>query len=161
MTYFINENLFSSNQYGFQPGYTTTDCLIDRIKGITISLDQGNYVVSLFLDLSKAFDTVNHLILLEKLNYYGLQQSEVYWFRPYLCSRIQQIYVNGVKSDFHLIFSGIPQGSISGPLLFLVYINNFPESTTYFSSRLYVDDTSLTASGTNLNILLNDIHNHL
>lgn len=161
MTYFINENLFSSNQYGFQPGYTTTDCLIDRIKGITISLDQGNYVVSLFLDLSKAFDTVNHLILLEKLNYYGLQQSEVYWCRPYLCSRIQQIYVSGVKSDFHLIFSGIPQGSISGPLLFLVYINNFPESTTYFSSRLYVDDTSLTASGTNLDILLNDIHNHL
>lgn len=161
MAYFINENLFSSNQYGFQPGYTTTDCLIDRIKGITISLDQGNYVVSLFLDLSKAFDTVNHLILLEKLNYYGLQQREVYWFRPYLCSRIQQICVNGVKSDFHLIFSGIPQGSISGPLLFLVYINNFPESTTYFSSRLYADDTSLTASGTNLNILLNDIHNHL
>lgn len=104
MAYFINENLFSSNQYGFQPGYTTTDCLIDRIKGITISLDQGNYVVSLFLDLSKAFDTVNHLILLEKLNYYGLQQSEVYWFRPYLCSRIQQIYVSGVSLIFILSF---------------------------------------------------------
>ena len=80
MFYFTNNNMISSKQYGFRPGFTTSDCLIDLIEEITSSLDKGLYVISLFLDLSKAFDTVNHQILLNKLKYYGLQQSEYNWF---------------------------------------------------------------------------------
>ena len=76
MFYFTNNDIISSKQYGFRPGFTTSDCLIDLIEEITSSLDKGLYVVSLFLDLSKAFDTVNHQILLNKLKCYGLQQSE-------------------------------------------------------------------------------------
>ena len=73
--------MLSPNQYGFRTGHTTSDCLIDLIEEITTRLDQGDYVVSLFLDLSKAFDTVSHQILLNKLRYYGILQKENNWFR--------------------------------------------------------------------------------
>ena len=75
----MNGNMISSKQYGFRTGFTTSDCLIDLIEEITSSFDQGRYVVSLFLDLSKAFDTVNHQILLNKLKHYGVQLSEYNW----------------------------------------------------------------------------------
>ena len=83
ISYLTNNNMISSKQYGFRPGFTTSDYLIDLIEEITSSLDKGLYVVSLFLDLSKAFDTVNHQILLNKLKYYGLLQSEYNWFQSY------------------------------------------------------------------------------
>ena len=161
IAYLTNNNMISSNQYGFRPGFTTSDCLIDLIEEITSSLDKGLYVVSLFLDLSKAFDTVNHQILLIKLKYYGLQQSEHNWFQSYLSNRKQQVHVNGVASDTRFISTGVPQGSILGPLLFIIFINDLPKSSSFFSTRLYADDTSLTASGHDLDSLLCAINNHL
>ena len=93
MFYFTNNIMVSSKQYGFRPGFTTSDCrLIDLIEEITSSLDKGLYAVSLSLDLSKAFDTVNHQILLNKLKHYGLQQSEYNWFKSYLTNRKQQVH---------------------------------------------------------------------
>ena len=103
----MNENMISSKQYGFRPGFTTSDCLIDLIEEITSSLDQGRYVLSLFLDLSKAFDTVNHQILLNKFKYYGVQLSEYIWFQSYLSNRKQQVHANGVASDLHWCASRI------------------------------------------------------
>ena len=161
MSYFTNNNMISSKQYGFRPGFTTSHCLIDLIEEITSSLDKGLYVVSSFLDLSKAFDTVNHQILLNKLKYYGLQQSEYNWFQSYLSNRKQQVHANGVASDTRFISTGVPQGSILGPLLFTIFINDLPKSSTFFSTRLYADDTSLTASGSDLTSLLREINNHL
>ena len=160
-SFFTTNKLISPLQYGFRPCLTTSDCLIDLIEEITSSLDQGHYVVSLFLDLSKAFDTVNHQILLNKLKFYGLQQSENNWFQSYLSNRKQQVYVNGVASDSCLISTGVPQGSILGPLLFIIFINDLPRSSTFFSTRLYADDTSLTASGSDLDSLLREINKHL
>ena len=113
--------MFSSKQYGFRPGYTASDRLIDLIQEITSSLDQGHYVVSLFLDLSKAFDLVSHQILLNNLKYYGSQQKENNWFQSYLSNRKQQVYVNGVASESCSISTGVPQGSILGPLLTRLY----------------------------------------
>ena len=82
MHYFSIENIENiSNQYGFKPGNTTTDCLVDLIEERSTSLDQGSYAVTIFLDLSKAFDTVNHSILLSKLSYYGIQNSHMNWFK--------------------------------------------------------------------------------
>jgi len=118
-------------------------------------------VVSLFLDLSKAFDTVNHQILLNKRKYYGLQQSEFNWFQSYLSNKKQQVRANGVASDTRFISTGVPQGSILGPLLFIIFINDLPKSSTFFSMRLYADDTSLTASRHDLDGLLCEINNHL
>ena len=97
---------------------------------------------TLFLDLSKVFDTVNHSILLSKLDLYGIRDIENLWFKSYLSRRRQKVYANSVFSDFLDINSGVPQGSILGPLLFLIYMNDVVKVTNYFPIRLFVDDTS-------------------
>ena len=155
------EDILTPKQYGFRPASTTTDCLVDVIEEIPATLDKGDYAVSLFLDLSKAFDTVNHQFLLNTLTYYGIVNRENIWFRSYLNNRKQKVYINGVMSDLYKISSGVPQDSILGPFLFLIFINDFPSASACFSVRLYADDTSLTASGNDLDKLLSEINNHL
>ena len=140
---------------------TTVDCLVDLIDEITKALDEENYAISIFLDLSKAFDTVNHSILLSKLDVYGIRDIENQWFRSYLNKRKQKVFVNGVESDFLEVNSGVPQGSILGPVLFLVYINDIVNATNYFSIRLFADDTSLTVAGKDLDLLLQRINSEL
>ena len=156
--YCLTENILVSNQYGFRSGYSTTDCLVDLLDEITKALDEEKYAVTIFLDLSKAFDTVNHSILLSKLDLYGIRGNENQWFRSYLSNRKQKVFVNGVESNFLLVNSGVPQGSILGPFLFLIYINDFEKATNYFSLRLFADDTSLTATGKDLDVLLQRIN---
>ena len=151
--YCLTENILASNQYGFRSGYNTTVCLVDLIDEVTKALDEEKYAVSIFLDLSKAFDTVNHSILSSKRDLYFIRGNENQWFRSYLSKRKQKVFVNGMESNFLLINSGVPQGSILGPFLFLIYINDFEKATNYFS-----DDTSLTATGKDLDILLQKIN---
>ena len=123
------------------------DCLVDLIEEISTTLDKGDYAVSIFLDLSKAFDTVNHSILLSKLLFYSILNSDIIWFQSYLNKRKQRAFVNGVMSDTISISTGVPQGSNLGPLLVLIYINDFIQASNFFSMRLFADDTFLTASG--------------
>ena len=149
------------NQYGFRSGMTTVDCLVDPTDEITKALDEENYAISIFLDLSKAFDTVKNSILLSKLDVYGIRDIENQWFRSYLNKRKQKVFVNGVESDFLKVNSGVPQGSILGPVLFLVYINDIVNATNYFSIRLFADDTSLTVAGKDLDLLLQRINSEL
>lgn len=89
-------------------------------------------MVSLFFDLGKAFDTVNHQMLVNKLKYYGLQQSENNWFQSYLINWKQQVHINGVTSESCSISAVVPQGSIVEPLLFIIFINDFSKSSIYF-----------------------------
>ena len=96
-----------------------------------------------FIDLKKAFDTVDHDILCKKLELYGVQQRELSWFRSYLSNRKQFCRVNGVDSNVAEIEVGVPQGSCLGPLLFLSYINDLPQAVQDFSVTMYADDTSL------------------
>ena len=140
---------------------TTVDCLVDLIDEITKALDEESYAISIFLDLSKAFNTVNHSILLSKLDVYGIRDIENQWFRSYLNKRKQKVFVNGVESDFLQVNSGVPQGSILGPVIFLVYINDFVNATNYFSIRLFADDTLLTLAGKDLDLLLQRINSEL
>ena len=106
-------------------------------------LDAGKVPVSVFLDLSKAFDTLNHTILIEKLQYYGLNDTSLNWFHSYLHDRLQFTEYNSVCSHVVTLSTGVPQGSILGPLLFIIYMNDIQAATSNFKAILYADDTNL------------------
>ena len=105
--------------------------------------------MSIFVDLSKAFDTANQATLLSKLLFYVILNSDISWFKSYLNKRKQRVFLNGVMSDTISISAGVSQGSNLRPLLFLIYINDFTQVSNFFSMRLFADDTTLTASDKN------------
>ena len=113
------------------------------VENITKSFDDKEYTLGVFLDLSKAFDTIDHSILLAKLNHFGVREVANEWFRSYLNGRLMQTEVNGKISNFKPIEIGVPQGSILGPLLFLIYINDFPKCLTSGKAIMFANDTNL------------------
>ena len=142
--YLLSNNLLNPNQYGFRKNRSTTDAIVDMTQYIYDNLDCGDIVISFFLDFAKAFDTVNHAILLQKLQWYGIQDSALNWFNSYLSGRLQYVSLDGFNSQVHTIDRGVPQGSILGPLLFLIFINDFPNCSNFFKFTLFADDSTLT-----------------
>ena len=124
-TYLTKNKLIYDNQFGFRSNYSTNHALISIIERIRSLVDTGHYVCGVFVDLEKAFDTVNHKILCEKLNYYGLRGNVNDLIRSYLSNRKQFVSINGFVSETRNICCGAHQGSSLGPLLFLIYINDF------------------------------------
>ena len=114
------------------------------------SIDRGNVNAVVFLDLKKAFDTVNHDILLSKLNAYGIGGAWGNWFKSYLGGRNQKCFVNGSLSKQNSLSCGVPQGTILGPLLFLIYINDLPNCLEHSQPRMYADDTHLSFAANNI-----------
>ena len=146
------EILFES-QYGFRAGHNTTHATLDFIKDIENTIESGNYAIGVFCDLSKAFDTLNHDILLSKLDHYGIRGTALMWFDSYLKNRAQYVDLNGYKSESLPLKTGVPQGSILGPLLFLLYINDLP-SATKLKCVIFADDTNLLIEGNDLENLI-------
>ena len=142
-SFLLKHKLLSSYQSGFRPLHSTTTSLIDITNTVLHNIDKGKLTGLAFLDLSKAFDTLDHELLLMKFSDFGLNKSSVNWFKAYLAKRTQSVNINGVQSDTEPILYGVPQGSVLGPLLFIMYINDLPTVTKYCKVHLYADDTLL------------------
>ena len=146
-------------QFGFRNKHSTNHALINLTEKIRRNCDKNLYTCGIFIDLQKAFDTVDHKILLSKLEHYGIRGIQNNWFKSYLSNRQQFVFASGTKSTFLEIKHGVPQGSVLGPLLFLIYINDLPSSIKNSIVSLFADDTCLLSSDKNLeslNVKIND-----
>ena len=147
--YFEDNKLFNDNQYGFRTGLSTEYATIELTYRIISNMDRNEIPFSIFLDLSKAFDTLDHSILLQKLNHYGIDGKAIQLCESYLTNRTQYVEINGVKSGALPITTGVPQGSILGPLFFIIYINDFSFASKAFTFISYADDTTLFSTVSN------------
>jgi hypothetical protein len=162
MVAFFNKfDVISAHQFGFRRGRSTGDALLRYTDAIYEALNCGKSVVSVLLDLSKAFDTVDHDILLNKLSKVGIRGCSLQWFKSYLTNRVQYVEVNGTQSTSLPINIGVPQGSILGPLLFLVYINDMSKCSDKLSFVHFADDTTVFLSGVNVADIIPAINREL
>ena len=152
---FLNKySILSCNQYGFRKNHSTAYALIQLYDKLSDAIDKGNVTLGLFIDLSKAFDTVNHDILVAKLEFYGVRGVALEWFESYLSCRSQFVQYNGYSSSSKYIKRGVPQGSILGPLLFLLYINDLCDVSKALDFILFADDTNIFYSHKDQNYLM-------
>lgn len=159
--YLLKEKAFTNDQHGYLPGRSTTTALRQMISQIHEAFDGREYAQVAFCDLSRAFDTVDHATLVGKLEKYGVRGGVRDLLRDYLMNRMQVVEWRGVISQPVPIKNGIPQGSLLGPLLFLVYTNDLPENVQAKSITIYADDTSMLSSGMNMEELKTGTNNSL
>jgi len=141
---FLNiHNCIYELQFGFRAGHSTNHALISLTEKVRVALDTGHFACGIFVDFQKAFDTVDHEILLKKLEHYGVRHTANKWFRSYLTNRTQYTSINGFDSSKKPMKYGVPQGSVLGPLLFLIYINDLNKAVKNSITHHFADDTSL------------------
>ena len=144
--YLTDNDLLTKYQSGFRSLHSTVTALLNVTNEWYLNMDESMNNLVVFLDLAKAFDTVSHEILVKKLQHYGIQGTTLNWFKSYLSNRQQQCAVRGSISKPRRIVLGVPQGSILGPLLFLIYINDLPACLAFTKPHMYADDTILNAA---------------
>ena len=141
--FFTKNNLIYPLQFGVRQQYSTFHALISLTEDIRKNLDKGNIGCGIFVDLQKAFDTVEHDILLAKLEHYGIHGISNEWFKSYLFDKKQFVSINGHVSNKVSVKYGVPQGSVLGPLLFLIYINDLNHAIKFCKVHHFADDTNL------------------
>ena len=145
LTNFLQVNkLFFFHQFGFCNGYSTNHALSSLTEMIREALDEDKFTCGIFIDLQKAFDTVDHGIFLSKLNHYGVRRACYQWFKSYLTGRQQYTTIAHLKSDLCSINYGVPQGSVLGPILFLLYINDLNQAIVHSKVHHFADDKLFT-----------------
>ena len=163
-TFLSNNNIIYNLQFGFRKQYSTSHALINITENIRKALDDRKIGYGVFVDFQKAFDTVDHQILLAKLNHYGIHGVSNDWFKSYLSNCNQHVSINGFDSGLTSINCGVPQGSVLGPLLFLLYINDLNQAIKFCKVHHFADDTNLlylSNSIKKLNKLVNTDLKHL
>lgn len=159
--YFNRHSLFFTSQYGFRKHFSTELAISEFQDTIINNINKKLYSVGIFLDLSKAFDTLQHSILLNKLQHYGIRGTALKWFHSYLTNRSQTVCLNDIFSEKRIITCGVPQGSVLGPLLFLIYINDLCNVSKLAKFIIYADDTNILYSNADIKTLMATANNDL
>ena len=141
--YIDSHNILNKHQYGFRANHSTYMAVMQLVDKVNKAVERKDTTVGIFLDLSKAFDTIDHNILLYKMEYYGFRGVVHQWFKSYLDNRKQYVYINSIKSNNQNILCGVPQGSILGPLLFILYVNDITKTSDILNFLLFADDTTI------------------
>ena len=149
-SFLMDNDLFNPHQSGFRPHHSTETCLTDMVDNWLSNMNDGKLTGVAFIDLRKAFDSVNHSILLKKLHEMGASDVTLKWFNSYLTGRVQRVCFKKSFSNTMDVNAGVPQGSILGPLLFIIFINSMSSVFKHGNIFMYADDTTLSVSSTDV-----------